>query len=274
MIDNTDLNLRDMNTATVQRSKIKGEDGYIFVDDRGIGDFSVVFTHSFGGDVSHWTKQLSHLRETCRAVAIDFRGHGKSDGSVKSNFTAQALANDIVTVVDALDIDKFVLVGHSMGGSAAIAYADSHSNRVAGLVLAGTPGKTPVEISEQVVASLKSDKYQFVMDDYMEKLLANARPEVAIKVNEGINRLSKEMSIKIIQAAFEFDPIQKLQRYLGPKLIIQTSNEQKQPNSLHNQVADIPSKTIEGTSHWPQLDKPEVFNQMLDDFLSEISHRN
>ena len=259
-----------MNTATAQRRKIKGEEGYIFVDDGGTGDFPVVFTHSFGGDVSHWTNQLSHLRETRRAVAIDFRGHGQSDGSVKSNFTAEALANDIVAVVDGLDLDKFVLVGHSMGGSAAIAYADSHSNRVAGLVLAGTPGKTPVEISEQVVASLKSEKYQFVMDDYMEKLVANARPEVATKVNEGINKLSKEMSIKIIQAAFEFDPIEKLQRYPGPKLIIQTSNEQKQPNSLHNQVPDVPSELIEGTSHWPQLDKPELFNEILDDFLRQI----
>ena len=263
-----------MNAATTERNKIQGEEGYIFVDDGGSGNLPVVFTHSFGGDVSHWANQLSHIRKTRRAVALDFRGHGKSDASLNSHFTAEALANDIVAIVDGLDIDKFVLVGHSMGGSAAIAYADSHANRVAGLVLAGTPGKTPVEISKPVVASLQSDKYQQVMDDYMEKLVTNARPEVATKVKEGVNKLSKEMSIKIIQAAFEFDPIKKLQRYTGPKLIIQTSNEQKQPNSLHNQVPDVPSKTIEGTSHWPQLDKPEVFNQMLDDFLNQIKHRN
>ena len=151
-------------------------------------------------------------------LRLDFRGHGKSDASLNSHFTAEALANDIVAIVDGLDLDKFVLVGHSMGGSAAIAYADLHANRVAGLVLAGTPGKTPVEISKPVVASLQSDKYQQVMDDYMEKLVANAKPEVATKVKEGVNKLSKETSIKIIQAAFEFDPIEKLQRYHGPKL--------------------------------------------------------
>ena len=128
---------------------------------------------------------------------------------LNSHFTAEALANDIVAIVDGLDIDKFVLVGHSMGGSAAIAYADSHANRVAGLVLAGTPGKTPAEISSQVVASLQSDKYQQVMDDYMEKLVTNAKPEVATKIKEGVKKLSKETSIKIIQAAFEFDPIDK-----------------------------------------------------------------
>src|SRR5688572_5780571 len=157
-----------MNPATEVQNKIKGEEGYIFVDDGGTGNLPVVFTHSFGGDVSHWTNQLSHIRVTHRAIALDFRGHGKSDASLTSHYTAEALANDIVAIVDGLDIDKFVLVGHSMGGSAAIAYTDLHPNRVAGLVLAGTPGKTPVEISSQVVASLESDKYQQVMDDYME----------------------------------------------------------------------------------------------------------
>ena len=207
-----------MNAATEQRSKIKGEDGYIFVDDGGAGNLPVVFTHSFGGDVSHWANQLSHIREVGRAIALDFRGHGKSDVSLQSHFTAEALANDIVAIVDGLDIDKFVLVGHSMGGSAAIAYTDSHANRVAGLVLAGTPGKTPVEISRQVMASLQSEKYQQVMDDYMDKLVANAKPAVATKVNKGVKKLSKQTSIRIIQAAFEFDPIQKLRRFPRAKL--------------------------------------------------------
>jgi pimeloyl-ACP methyl ester carboxylesterase len=259
-----------MNAASVEQNKIKGEVGYIFVDDGGYGNLPVVFTHSFGGDISHWSNQLSHVRETRRAVALDFRGHGKSDASRQAHFTAEALANDIAAVVDGLDIDKFILVGHSMGGSAAVAYADSHPNRVAGLVLAGTPGKTPTEISKQVMASLQSDKYQPVMDDYMEKLVANAKPEVAAKVKEGVKKLSKETSIEIIRAAFEFDPIEKIKRYNGPKLIIQTSNEQKQPNSLHMQVPDVTAKAIDGTSHWPQMDKPEIFNRILDDFLGEI----
>jgi pimeloyl-ACP methyl ester carboxylesterase len=259
-----------MNTTTAERNKIKGEEGYIFVDDGGSGNLPVVFTHSFGGDVSHWANQLSHIRETRRAVALDFRGHGKSDASRNSHFAAESLANDIVAIVDELDLDKFVLVGHSMGGSAAIAYADSHANRVAGLVLAGTPGKTPVEISTQVVTSLQSDKYQQVMDDYMEKLVADAKPAVATKVKKGVKKLSRETSTKIIQAQFEFDPIEMIKRYKGPKLIIQTSNEQKQPNSLHNQVPDVQAKVIDGTSHWPQMDKPEIFNQILDDFLRQI----
>ena len=51
-------------------------------------------------------------------LRLTFEGNGKSDALPSSHFTAEALANDIVAIVDGLDIDKFVLVGHSMGGSA------------------------------------------------------------------------------------------------------------------------------------------------------------
>ena len=259
-----------MQSATLEGNRIKGVDGYIFVDDAGTGYPPVIFTHSFGGDVSHWFHQLSHLRSRVRAIAFDFRGHGKSDLPKRPRYTAEALANDIIAVVDGLDIEKFILVGHSMGGSAAIAYADLHPSRVLGIVLAGTPGRTPVEISKPVIESLRSDAYQKVMDDYMARLVGNASSGVAAKVNEGVRRLSKETSIDIIQSLFEFDPIDKLNRYNGHKLIITTSNDVKQPNSLHNQVPAIPAEIIDGTSHWTQLDKPEEFNRILDSFLTQV----
>jgi pimeloyl-ACP methyl ester carboxylesterase len=108
------------------------------------------------------------------------------------------------------------------------------------------------------------------MDEYMQRLLANGRPEVSEKVNEGVNKLSPQTSVNIIRSAFEFNPIAKLNRFRGPKLIVQTSDEQMQANSLHNQVPDVPATVIEGTSHWPQMDKPELFNEILESFLKEL----
>jgi pimeloyl-ACP methyl ester carboxylesterase len=256
--------------ATKQTNQIQGQEGNIYIEDGGSGGLPVVFTHSFGGNSSHWKNQLKHLRSKRRAIAFDFRGHGRSSASSTAQYTAEALAGDIAAVVDGLDLDKFVLVGHSMGGSAAIAYADSHPNRVAGLVLAGTPGKTPVEISKPVIASLRSDDYQKVMDDYMKKLVTDSKPAVRAKLNNGVKKISREASINIIQAMFEFDPIDMVKRFKGPVLIIVTPNDQKQPNMLYNQMPGVQSKVIDGTSHWTQLDKPEEFNRTLDDFLKNI----
>ena len=259
-----------MNTTVKSVSKIKGEEGYIFVDDGGHGDLPIVFTHAFASDSSTWKKQLLHVRSSRRAIAFDFRGHGKSETSPMARYTAEALANDIVAVVDGLDIEKFVLVGHSMGGGAAIAYTNTHPTRVGALVLVGTPGKTPQEISKPVIASLESDAYQKVMDDYMATLLKGATSHVASAITAGARKLSRETTTNIIKALFEYDPVAHVNQYHGPKLIIVTTGDQKLPNSLHNQVTGVPVKVIEGTSHWPQADKPEVFNQILDTFLKGL----
>src|SRR5687767_11111332 len=118
---------------------------YVFIDDGGKGGIPVLFVHSFGGSTRHWAPQLAHLRKTRRAIAMDLRGHGKTPAPLDSNYSVEALATDIEKVVDSLDLERVVLVGHSMGGSAAIAYAGKYPNRVAALVLEGTPGKSTPE---------------------------------------------------------------------------------------------------------------------------------
>ena len=266
-----------MNASTLERKsshRIKGQEGFIFIDDGGEGEIPVIFSHSFGGDTSHWKHQLEHLRISRRAIAFDFRGHGRSDKSPNNRFTAEALSGDIAAVVEGLDLEQFILVGHSMGGSAAIAYANSHPTRVMGLVLVGTPGKTPLEISKPIIASLESENYQKIMNDYMKQLVDGAHPTVSSLVKDGVNKLSRETSITIIRALFEFDPIDMLNRFSNPKLIISTTQEGQQPNALYHQVAGTPYKIIDGTSHWPQLDKPHEFNKILDQFFTEVNSKN
>jgi pimeloyl-ACP methyl ester carboxylesterase len=163
-------------TAVVEKKslRVKGPSGMLYVEESGAGGIPVVFTHSFGGSTTQWDNQQSHLKDERRVIAFDFRDHGKSEPPSDKKFTPEAMAMDISAVVDSLQLDRFVLVGHSMGGSASVAYAQAHPDRVAGLVLAGTPGKTPSEISKPVITSLESPSYQKVMDEYMKGLLANA----------------------------------------------------------------------------------------------------
>lgn len=252
-----------------KKNYIDGPAGLLHVDDGGKGGLPVVFIHSFGGNIAQWQKQLEHLREDRRAIAFDLRGHGQSAAPADNDYDVEAMAADIDAVADSLKIRRFVLVGHSMGGSSAIAYAWMHPERVAGLLLMGTPGKTPEEQSKPIIESLESDAYDKVMEDYMKHLLTNAGPETARSEREGMNSLSKEASLNIIKAAFAYDPIPALRSYKGPKLIVGTPAE-KQPNALSVQMPGVPHTIVEGTSHWIQMDKPEVFNRILDEFLETV----
>lgn len=254
--------------AVTKTATINGPVGRIHVDDGGEGGIPVVFVHSFAGSANHWFASLAHLRPTRRAVALDLRGHGESDPPPAGSYAPVDLAADIAAVVDSLELDRFVLVGHSMGGSAAIAYAGANPDRVAGLVLVGTPGRTPEAQADKVMAALGAD-YETVSTDYWSKLLTGARPEVEERVLADMRRVPREPSLAIIRAMFESDPIPALDAYPGPVLLVDTP-QGDQPGSLHELRPDLPREVIAGTSHWPQLDKPREFDRVLDEFLLTV----
>ena len=247
---------------------IKGPVAQLHVDDGGSGGLPVIFVHSFAGSAAHWSAQLEHLRKKRRAVAFDLRGHGMSAPPDDGDYAIRSLATDIGAVADKLRLVRFVLVGHSIGGAAAIAYAGMHPDRVAGLVLAGAPGKVRSDQARKVLSALEGD-YDNAMRPYWDKLLSGAKPDVRAKIEREMKTMSKEASLRIIRAAFDFDPLPALQRYPGPKLVLFTSSGDT-PNDLQNQVPSIPHRRFESTSHWMQMDEPEEFNQMLDAFLASI----
>ena len=153
----------------------------LHVDDGGAGGMPVVFIHSFAGSSAHWSAQLTHLRHNRRAIALDLRGHGKSALPRDGDYAIVSLASDVAAVVDRLKLKRFVLVGHSMGGAVAIAYAGARPDRVAGLVLVGAPGKVPAGEAQQIIASIEAD-YDKVMRQYWDKLLTGAKRDVRAQI--------------------------------------------------------------------------------------------
>jgi pimeloyl-ACP methyl ester carboxylesterase len=259
------------NTAPVigGDQKVDGPAGAIYVDDGGGKEgIPVVFLHAFAGDSMHWSAQLDHLRHHRRALALDFRGHGKSAPPRDADFRVEAFEGDLAAVVDKLGIKRFVLVGHSMGGAVAIKYAGDHPGRVVGLVLVGTPGRIPPEQAKQVMDAIEAD-YDATMKANWDKLLAGAQPHVRTQVMADASRLPKESSLAIMRALFADDPLPSLDRYPGPKLIVYMSSANR-PNDLQNARPAIPRHEFSGTSHWPHLDRPAEFNQVLDGFLATL----
>jgi pimeloyl-ACP methyl ester carboxylesterase len=245
---------------------IDGPAGQLYVDDGGHAGLPVLLVHCFAGSTAHWKSQLSHLRQRRRAIAMDLRGHGRSDLPADGDFSVPALARDIAAVADALDLRRFVLVGHSLGGSAAAAYAGEHPQRLRGLVLVGTPGKAPTELARQVMNGLHAD-YDKVMGTYYRYLLAGAQPAIDDELEAQRRRVPREQALALIGAVFDFDPLPSLARYTGSKLIIDTPHGDG-PGALHAQMPDVTRKQIAGTSHWPHLDKPQEMNRLLDEYLA------
>ena len=263
------LGAEQLAQAPSGEQSVVGPSGAIYVDDGGGKEgLPVVFLHSFGGDSGHWSTQLSHARHDRRAIAIDLRGHGKSAAPKDNDYSLDAYVKDLEVVVEKLQLKRFALVGHSLGGAVAMHYAAKHPMRVAGLVLVGAPGKLPPEQSKQIMASIESN-YDATMKGYWEKLVTGAQPRVRTEILGQMDRVPRDASLAIMRALFADDPLVALDRYPGPKLIMYTAQGDT-PNDLQKARPSIPNHRFEGTSHWPHLDKPDAFEAALEGFLARI----
>lgn len=107
--------------------------GIITFSDTGKGR-AVVLLHGFLGSQQIWEQTISNLSKSYRVIAIDLPGHGGSDcfGYVHS---MELLAKSVKAVMDSLRLKKYVIVGHSMGGYAGLAFADLFPDNLKGLCL-------------------------------------------------------------------------------------------------------------------------------------------
>src|SRR5438034_11548896 len=104
---------------------------------------SVVFVHGAGNEHSVWALQSRYFAHHGRNVlAVDLPGHGKSGGAALAS--VEALADWIPALLDAAEIDRAQLVGHSLGSLAALECAARHPERVDKLVLIGPAAPMPV----------------------------------------------------------------------------------------------------------------------------------
>ena len=102
--------------------------------EQGQGDEVIVFVHGFISTHRWWLPTLEKLSDKYHAYAIDIRASGESE-SIESGHTHPQYADDLHQFIEAQQIPKFTLVGHSMGGQIAMQYALQHQDRLKALML-------------------------------------------------------------------------------------------------------------------------------------------
>src|ERR1700681_261915 len=104
-------------------------------DDSGGAGVPVVLLHGFPLDRTVWNEQLAAVAAAgARVIRVDLRGCGESEPS-DGPALMEALAGDVAGVLDALQVERAALVGHSIGGYVALAFFRMYEERVAGLAL-------------------------------------------------------------------------------------------------------------------------------------------
>ncbi|HEY7216169.1 MAG TPA: alpha/beta hydrolase, partial [Thermoanaerobaculia bacterium] len=187
---------------------------------------------------------------------------------------AQAFAADVAAAADQLGLRRFVLAGHSLGSVAAIEYASRHPERVAGLLLVdpnGDQSQVPAHELASFLEALRADPLG-ELESYFRQLVVGGDPDACRWVLEDLRLTHEGAIVPALEGAMQYQPLPALQRYPGPKLSV-ISDMNRLPFSLHKLLPDLPTRLMPGTGHWVMMDKPEVFNHILDEFVEEVEDR-
>ncbi|MBO5464649.1 MAG: alpha/beta hydrolase [Alistipes sp.] len=132
----------------MKESFVKIGDATVYVSDSEKGEKCVVLLHGYLESLRVWDDFVGLLTDKVRVVAIDIPGHGRSS-NIAPVHTMELMADVVAGVLDALQIDKVTLVGHSMGGYISLAFCAAYAERLEGLVLLSSSPNPDTELKRE-----------------------------------------------------------------------------------------------------------------------------
>ena len=136
----------------------------------------LLFIHGFGNDCHVWDESAPLVAPHYRTLAIDLPGHGGSDSDPEQRYDPASLAESVVRALDALAIERVVLVGHSLGGRTAMHCACERPERVAGLVVVDSAPEHDSRGSERIRSEASTAPLIFNSVREYERMLIDLYP--------------------------------------------------------------------------------------------------
>lgn len=234
----------------------------------------LVLLHSLGTDHTLWEPCLAELSGRW-IVAPDCVGHGGSAGEAGTDVSVSRWVADLDNLLTALEAPPAVLVGVSMGGMQAVAYAASHPDRVRAIVVADSFARLDPEISrakiDQQHDAVISGSMAAVADLYVANTFSEPYPAGAELVRKAMAALQPEEYLATVEATFGIDIEDLLPRVGAPTLVLWGDRDTKAPRPLSEQIAaEIPGAqmvVIDGAGHLSNIDNPEGFVGEVTGFL-------
>ena len=252
---------------------------------------AVLLVHGFGGAKEDFADHLEALGVHSRVVTFDHRGHGESDGPTDPGaYSIDRLAADVIGVADALGIDRFRLLGHSMGGMVAQRVVRAHPQRVEALVLMDTaPGPIP-GLDPDVVelgAAICRDEGKAALKPLLDEAatlqtpsnvrLLRERPGYQAFCDAKWEALSPVMWATLaVEIAHRDDQLAPLVAVACPTLVIVGAEDQPFLDGSRSIAATIPGAelvVVPDAGHSPQFENAAAWFAAVDGFLASGGER-
>jgi pimeloyl-ACP methyl ester carboxylesterase len=232
----------------------------------------LVLVHGVGCDHSFMAPQFDAFAGAHRVVAVDLRGHGRSD-KPQQDYTIPAFADDLAWVLRELALERPVVVGHSMGGAIGLELAAEQPERLAGVVVLDTAVLASQEVwagVQPVLAGLKTPAYQEAGRRFFAEafFLPTDDPERKAAVIDAMMATPQHVPVSAFENIFAWDSAAAAARCRVPTLYVASSRPRGDvvrfgeacPGLVHGQVV--------GSGHFLQLEVPDQVNAMIRRFLT------
>lgn len=250
-------------------------------DDRGQGP-AVMFLHAFPLHLGMWEGQEEALASRYRMVRFDARGLGGS-GQGDALLTMARIADDAAFLVERLRLGPVILVGCSMGGYAALAFAHKHPSLLRGLVLVGTrAGADSAESRKNrgdLAAKVMKEGARAVLNSFLPRVVGEttkaSRADVMARLKDMMLAASPQaISDALHGIAARQDSTPLLREIAVPTLVVCGEEDVVTPRA----EAEVLQRGIKGAElvmlptagHLPSMETPEAFNSALLRFLGRF----
>ena len=250
----------------------------------GNGDTSIVFVHGWGISKEYWKEQIEELSSDYTVVSLDLGGHGQS-GHNRENWTIEEFAKDVRAVIDGLHLNNVILVGHSMGGEIILQTALSFPAKVIGFI--------GIDNFKQFVTSFTPQEEKQV-SDFMQSLKSNFDTTATMytrlalfprgysdtnsvnRVIRSIRQTDSAVAIKALESLmyFALKDSELISRLSIPAHLIvsdYTATNEKSFQRAAKMGSSI--RVIKGTGHYPMIEQPHQFTELLKETIHEIGKR-
>ncbi len=270
--------------------KARTDDGiHLYYEETGSGT-PVIFVHEYAGDHRAWEPQMRHFGQRYQAITYAARGYPPSDvPDDVAKYSQARAADDIVSILDHLKIDKAHVVGLSMGGFATLHFGFRHPGRARSLVVAGcgygaekgardkfrAEVQTIAKFIDENDIAVFAEKYAYgptrvQFENKDPRGFAEFKQQLA--EHSKIGARNTQLGVQGERPSL-YDLVEDMKQLTVPTLVL-TGDEDwpcLQPALLMKQ--NIPSAALSvmpNCGHTINIEDPDQFNRLVGDFLSQV----
>ncbi len=241
----------------------------------------VVLIHGFGGDHSIWQNQVAYFKNHYKLIIPDLPGTGASE--LLQDMTIDGMADLVKVIVDDSTQspgEKIVLVGHSMGGYIALAYAEKYPENLSGLGLFHSTSYA--DSKEKIITRKKGIEFiethgafaflKTTLPNLFSAVTKEHQPELVEALIEKSSHFSASTLVSYYEAMIDRPDRRKILKDSKiPVMLIMSENDQAVPIADSLEQSSLPEKSyitiLKNSGHMGMVEEPVESNQALTRFL-------